>query len=51
MVDARKLDDYHALEDEHAGLVLLGEAETGLQQILAGQKVSPDELLSALSEQ
>jgi PHD/YefM family antitoxin component YafN of YafNO toxin-antitoxin module len=51
IVDARKLDYYHALEDEHAGLVLLGEAETGLRQILAGQQVSPDELLSALSDQ
>lgn len=51
IVDARKLDYYHALEEEHAGLVLLGEAETGLRQILAGQRVSMDELLSALSEQ
>jgi PHD/YefM family antitoxin component YafN of YafNO toxin-antitoxin module len=51
IVDARKLDYYHALEDEHAGLVLLGEAETGLRQILAGQQVSTDELLSALSDQ
>jgi PHD/YefM family antitoxin component YafN of YafNO toxin-antitoxin module len=51
IVDARKLDYYHALEEEHAGLVLLGEAETGLRQILAGQRVSMDELLSALSDQ
>ena len=51
IVDARKLDYYHALEDEHAGLVLLGEAEAGLRQILAGQRVSMDELLSALSDQ
>src|SRR5579864_4146029 len=40
VVDARKLDYYHALEEEHAGLVLLEEAETGLRQILAGQRVS-----------
>ncbi len=51
IIDARKLDYYHILEDEHAGLVLLDEAETGLRQILAGQRVSPDELLSALSDQ
>ncbi|MDP2787236.1 MAG: type II toxin-antitoxin system Phd/YefM family antitoxin [Pseudomonadota bacterium] len=51
IVDARKLDYYHALEAEHAGLVLLGEAEAGLRQILAGQRVSSDELLAALSDQ
>lgn len=51
IVDARKLDYYHTLEDEHAGLVLLSEAETGLRQILAGQRVSMDELLLALSDQ
>jgi len=51
IVDARKLDYYHALEAEHANLVLLGEAETGLRQILAGQRVSMDELLLALSDQ
>jgi len=29
IIDAKKLDYYHALEEEHAGLVLLDEAETG----------------------
>lgn len=51
IVDARKLDYYHALEEEHAGLVLLDEAETGLRQLLAGQRVSTDDLMLALSEQ
>ena len=50
IVDARKLDYYHALEQEHAGLVLLDEAETGLRQLLAGQRISADDLMSALSE-
>ena len=50
IVDARKLDYYHALEEEHASLVLLDEAETGLRQILAGQRVPSDELMSALSD-
>lgn len=51
IVDARKLDYYHALEEEHAGLVLLDEAETGLRQLLAGQRVSTDDLMLALSDQ
>lgn len=50
IVDARKLDYYHALEVEHAGLVLLDEAETGLRQLLAGQRVSAADLMSALAE-
>ena len=49
IIDARKLDYYHALEEEHASLVLLTEAETGLREVLAGQRVSNDELLKALS--
>jgi prevent-host-death family protein len=40
LVDAKKLDYYHALELEHAGLVLLAEAETALHQVLAGSRVS-----------
>ncbi|MCR4302642.1 MAG: type II toxin-antitoxin system Phd/YefM family antitoxin [Gallionella sp.] len=51
IVDARKLDYYHALEEEHAGLVLLDEAETGLRQLLAGQRVPSAELTLALSDQ
>ena len=51
IVDARKLDYYHALEEEHAGLVLLDEVETGLRQLLAGQRVTSNELTRALSDQ
>jgi len=51
IVDAKKLDYYHALEEEHAGLVLLNEAEVGLQQILAGKRVSALALAQALAEQ
>ena len=49
IIDARKLDYYHALEEEHASLVLLSEAEIGLRQYLAGQRVAPDELDSLLA--
>lgn len=51
IVDARKLDYYHALEEEHASLVLLDEAETGLRQLLAGQRISSAELTAVLSDQ
>ncbi len=44
IVDAKKLDYYHALEEEHASLVLLSEAEIGLRQILSGQRIAPAEL-------
>ncbi len=44
IVDAKKLDYYHALEVEHASLVLLSEAEIGLRQILADRRISPAEL-------
>jgi len=50
IVDARKLDYYHALEEEHAGLVLLDEAEAGLRQVVAGQRVSAGDLLQALAD-
>ncbi len=50
IVDARKLDYYHAIEEEHANLVLLDEAEVGLRQILAGQRVSAHDLMLALAE-
>ncbi len=49
LVDAKKLDYYHALEEEHACLVLLGEAEIGLQEILAGKQISNVDLMNALS--
>ncbi len=49
IVDAKKLDYYHALEAEHANLVLLTEVELGLHEVLEGQRVSNDELMKALS--
>lgn len=49
IVDAKKLDYYHALEEEHACLVLLNEAETGLREVLTGERVSSNDLLKALS--
>jgi len=49
IVDARKLDYYHALEQEHASLVLMSDAEIGLRDALAGRVVSGEELLKALS--
>jgi len=51
LVDARKLDYYHALELEHAGLVLLADAETGLRQILAGERVTEKALMAALTSE
>lgn len=49
IVDAKKLDYYHALEAEHASLVLLTEAETGLLEVLAGHRITNADLLKALS--
>lgn len=48
IVDARKLDYYHALEQEHASLVLLTEAEIGLREVLSGKRVSSADLMKAL---
>lgn len=50
IIDARKLDYYHALETEHANLVLLAEAEAGLRQILAGQGITPEDLDTLLAD-
>ncbi len=50
LVDARKLDYYHALEKEHGSLVLLDAAEAGLRQVLAGDVLSDEELDQALSK-
>ena len=49
LVDARKLDYYHALEQEHASLVLLADAEIALRQVADGQRISNSDLLKALS--
>jgi hypothetical protein len=48
IVDARRLDYYHALEAEHANLVLADDAITGLKEALSGEFVSDDELDDAL---
>ena len=48
LIDARRLDNYHALESEHARLVLADDAITGLREALAGQFVADDELDLAL---
>ena len=50
IVDAKKLDYYHTLEEEHAGLILLNEAEVGLRQVLAGNRVSNADLMKALAD-
>jgi hypothetical protein len=50
LVDARKLDYYHALEREHAGLVLLTDAETALGQVIACQRMSSAELDKLLAD-
>ena len=49
LVDAKKLDYYHALEQEHANLILLDEASLALQQLADGNRISQDKLLQALS--
>lgn len=49
IIDAKKLDYYHALEEEHANLILLADAERGLHEILNGQRVSNNDLMKALS--
>ena len=49
LVDA-KSSTYHALELEHAGLVLLTEAETALGQVIAGKRMSPAELDKLLAD-
>lgn len=50
IVDAKKLDYYHTLEEEHAGLILLSEAEVGLSQVVAGDRVSNADLMKALAD-
>jgi PHD/YefM family antitoxin component YafN of YafNO toxin-antitoxin module len=49
LVDARKLDYYHALEAEHAGLVLVQGALAGLEDLAAGRILSEAEMDQALA--
>jgi len=48
LVDARKLDYYHALEAEHARLLMLDDAKKGLRDALAGRVQSEDEFRASL---
>jgi hypothetical protein len=48
IVDARKLDYYHALEAEHGRLVMLDDAEKGLQDALAGRVKPLSELRDSM---
>lgn len=48
IVDARRLDYYHALEAEHAHLLLAEDAVVGLREAVAGQFVADDVLDAAL---
>lgn len=49
LVDARQLDRYHALEAEHAHLVMADAAIAGLEDALASRLLSDDELQLALT--
>jgi prevent-host-death family protein len=49
LVDARQLDRYHALEAEHAHLVMANAAIAGLEDALAGRLLTDDELQQALT--
>ncbi|MBC8752105.1 MULTISPECIES: type II toxin-antitoxin system Phd/YefM family antitoxin [Paraburkholderia] len=48
LVDARKLDYYHALEAEHGRLLMLDDAEAGLRDALAGRVKPLDELRTTM---
>ena len=48
LVDARKLDYYHALEAEHGRLVMLDDAEWGLKDALSGNVLSETEFRESL---
>ena len=49
LVDARKLDYYHALEAEHADLVLVESALEGLEDLPAGRVLDEAALDRALA--
>jgi prevent-host-death family protein len=48
LVDARKLDYYHALEAEHGRLIMLDDAEKGLEDALADRVQSEDDFRRSL---
>lgn len=47
--DAKKTIPTHAVDEEHAGLILLWEAETALREIFNGQRVRHDDLMKSLA--
>ena len=49
LIDARKLDYYHALEAEHAGWVMLQGALEGMEDLEAGRVLDEAELDRALA--
>ncbi|HDR8919210.1 TPA: type II toxin-antitoxin system Phd/YefM family antitoxin [Burkholderia vietnamiensis] len=50
IVDARKLDFYHALEAEHGRPVMLADAEKGLEDALARRVQSEEEFRKSLRQ-
>jgi prevent-host-death family protein len=48
IVDARKLDYYHELEKEHGRLIMLGDAESGLEDAIAGRVKSLEEIRESM---
>jgi hypothetical protein len=44
LIDARRLDHYHRLEQEHVHLTLLSEVAQGLDDLEAGRVSTVDEL-------
>jgi prevent-host-death family protein len=48
LVDARKLDYYHALDAEHGKLVMLDDIDKGLEDVLAGRVKSEEEFRKSL---
>ncbi|KGV45362.1 antitoxin Phd YefM, type II toxin-antitoxin system family protein [Burkholderia pseudomallei MSHR4012] len=50
IIDARKLDFYHALEVEHGRLVMLDDAQKGLEDGLAHRMHSEEEYRNLLRQ-
>ena len=50
LVDARKLDYYHALEAEHGRLVMLDDAAKGLKDALSGMVQTEEEFRRRLQK-
>jgi prevent-host-death family protein len=48
LVDARKLDYYHALDAEHGRLVMLGDIEKGLEDVRTGRVESEEALRKSI---